>query len=436
MDGSASLFVAACVALFSLSKRPPITPKHINMEANKSKLIGRKRKESGGIPIPSFSECVSPPTTEPNWNTSSLSRAEAALHVNRIRRGPSKWTAEGLLKFDDFYWLSRQLSLVDTPLNHTSNVDPDGLLLPERLLCDLVCVGSPSLYQVVQNNDKELCLKMVEFKGNRVVALRQLMQSTQVNEVVKRHAVKAILEHRSMSEKQDMTPHDTAANNKNGEATASVPQKVILEPFLLQGMTLEDRVQARAHARHQREAEATAKNKSGDHADYSSLLRLADAMWSHSRRSLGRESRRNNPTTKTRRFSMTVQQVVKLFAGSLVSSSSSRTAQLHREKATRSEMLQALSELQRLVPEWISFSSQNLAKDTLVWLSPTADFASVRTKLGAPKNTTHVKQSLDTKKPARVSLSPAMSSSKGLGVERKRPAPNALVSSEQKRTRN
>lgn len=396
-----------------------------------SQLSGKKRK--GGVPIPSFS-CVSPSKAESvpvNWNTASLTRAETALHINRIRRGPSKWTSDGVLKLDDFYTLSRQLSLVDTPMN-SKQEDPDGLAPPERLLCDLVCVGSPSLYQMVQNDNKEWCLKMMEFKGNRVMALRQqIMESSNVD-VAKRDAlIKAIMDHRGMSTKQKV-PKNHAKENK-----VTSPQKVILEPFIFQGMTLEDRIQARADAREQREAEATAKSKS-DAPDHSHLLRLADAMWSHSRHTLRRESRNN----QTRRFSLTVKQVVKLFAGSLVSSSSSRTAQLHREKATRSEMLEALLELQKLVPEWISFSSKNLAKDTLVWLSPTADFASVRSKLGAPKNT-HVKQSLVTKKfAARVSLSPdfgrdkTVSASRGFAAPRKRPASNTLIASEQKRTRD
>jgi len=103
---------------------------------------------------------------------------------------------------------------------------------------------------------------------------------------------------------------------------------------------------------------------------------------------------------------MTVKQVVQLFSASLVSFSCSKTAQLHREKATRKEMLQALVDLQKLVPEWISFSSSNLTKDTIVTLSCKADFTLVRTKLGAPKN---VKQKSLQKVPARVSLSPNFS---------------------------
>jgi len=343
----------------------------------------------------------------PKWNESCLPRAEGALHINRVRRGPTLWSPKGLLRLDDFYLLSRQLALVDTPTD--SRVDPDGLTLPERLLCDLICVSSPDLYQLVQNDDNVWCLQMVDYKGNRLAGLCSLMMRPQLD-VAKRDAtLKTILEHRALSEKNVVQQETPPAMMYTVERSAS-PQKIILEPFIRDGMTLEDRVRARSKAREQREADAASKKK-GDKSDYSSLLRLADAMWSHSRHNLRRQSRiSRRPVT---RFSMTVKEVVKLFASSLVTSSS-RTAQLHREKATRNEMLQALRDVQKLVPEWISFSSADLSKDTIVWLSTTADISSVRTKLGAPKSK-HSKRPFDDdfkKKPARVSLSPAAGSNK------------------------
>ena len=249
--------------------------------------------------------------------------------------------------------------------------------------------------------------------------------------------LKAILEHQRAS-----NAHQTSlANGENTENNVKAsPKKVILEPFIFEGMSLEDRVQARAGARQQREAEAALKIKSGK-PDYSSLLRLADAMWSHSRHVQRRQSP-NTPksTLAVRPFSMTVKQVVQLFSASLVSFSCSKTAQLHREKATRKEMLQALGDLQKLVPEWISFSSTNLTKDTIVWLSCTADFTLVRTKLGAPKN--FKKESLQ-KAPARVSLSPNFGLANKMkkvdmapaAARSKRAAPDTLSSSSQKKIR-
>ncbi len=145
------------------------------MHGIQAKLSGQKRK-SGDVPIPSFS-CVSPAAEKsemPCWNQWSLTQAEAALAVSRIRRGPSKWSSEGLLQFDDFYSLVRQLSLVEPPKTE----DPDGLSSPERLLYDLVSLGSPLLYQICQNEKNQWCLKLVDYQGNRVAALRQLMLDT------------------------------------------------------------------------------------------------------------------------------------------------------------------------------------------------------------------------------------------------------------------
>ena len=358
------------------------------MSESHSRGSGRKKKESG-IPIPSFS-CVSPSTAKsneatvvvPNWNKSWLSKAEGALCVQRIRRGPSRWSPEGLLRLDDFYSLARQLSLVETSKDAVS--DPDGLSLPERLLCDLVCALSPSLYELVRDEDNIWCLKIVDYRGNRMEELRRLVSSTELDVAKRDGILQSIKEHRSLSEKKGLSKKVTAANSDEKE-NSTLPQKVILEPFIRADMTLEDRVRARAEAKQQREADLSS-NMKDEKPDYSSLLRLADAMWSHSRHTLRRQARISKRPPA--RFCMTVKDVVWLFAGSLATSSRRGVSmeQLYREKATRVEMLQALRDLQRLVPEWISFSSPNLSKGTTVWLSPTADIASVRTKLGAPKS--------------------------------------------------
>jgi hypothetical protein len=90
---------------------------------------------------------------------------------------------------------------------------------------------------------------------------------------------------------------------------------------------------------------------------------------------------------------MTAKDVVSLFAGSLLVPG---TQQVHREKASRAELLQALRDLAVLVPEWISLSSPDLSNCMTVWLVATADYASIRIKLGAPSNSS-------TKKPIEIS---------------------------------
>ena len=375
----------------------------------------RSEREKKGriIPIPSFS-CVSPsaPATPPSkpstmikapkWNESCLSNAEGALFINRVRRGATLWSPDGLLRLDDFYYLCRQLKLVETSPKEAP-ADPDGLTLPERLLCDLICVSSPSLYRLVQNEHNVWCLEMVKYKGNRLAHLCSLMNRPELEDAKRDATLKTILEHRSLP-KNDIVKNQ-APVKMNVEENTVAPQKVIMEPFIRDGMTLEDRVRARSQARQQRQADSTSKKNSGK-PDYSSLLRLADAMWSHSRHHLRRQSRISRRPVA--RYGMTVKEVVNLFSGSLVTSSS-KTRQLHREKASRTEMLKALRELHQLVPEWISFSSADLSKDTTVWLSATADTAAVRSKLGAPTGSKRPMRPVDSNKkaPARVSLSPA-----------------------------
>ena len=306
----------------------------------------------------------------------SRGSCEQKVHCNVqwVRRGTSRWSKDGLLRLDDFYSLARQLALGGNSKDHLD--DPDNLSSPERLLCDLICAASPSLYDLVQNEDNEWCLKMVDFQGNRIQELRRVLWKTQLQVSKRDRVLQTIRDHRSSQTPPSAalkSESDFVKSSPQGDTSVDKTQKVILEPYIRPDMTLEDRVRARAEAREERDAASKAPAAK---QDFSSLLRLADAMWSHSRHILRRQSQVARMPASP--LCITVQDVVRLFAGSL------RPPQ--REKATRTEMLQALRDLERLVPEWISFSTQDLNKHTTVWLLPTADYASVRTKLGALSN--------------------------------------------------
>ena len=433
------------------------------------KMAGRRLRSAKAkkqdIPIPSFS-CVSPSTessketttestppketaAKPTWNSQWLLRTEGALQVQRVRRGPSKWSKEGRLHLEDFYALARQFALVETSNDKVK--DPHNLSLPERLLCDLVSVASPSLYNLVEK-DGMLCLQSVDFHGNRMEELRRLLSGTEM-QVTKRDAILVkILEHRSSQMK--LAPQVTANTPKEVHA----PDKIIVEPYIRPDMTLEDRVRARAEAKQQRNTSAESKT-----SDRTSLLRLADAMWSHSRHIFRKQARASG--TNAKRICMTLQDVVSLFAGSLLVPG---TQQVHREKASRAELLQALRDLAALVPEWLSFSSPDLSTRMTVWLVPTADYASIRIKLGAPNNSctkklieiSHsdkrnmessytAKRPMEptftkTQEPARIlSQSPSKSTLKsptkkqrtGMAASLKRPPSDTLVSPKTKRKR-
>jgi hypothetical protein len=197
-------------------------------------------------------------------------------------------------------------------------------------------------------------------------------------QVDKRDAIlDKILEYRSSQMK--VAPQSTV----HAPNAVDAPQKVIVEPYIRSDMTLEDRVRARAEAKQQRNTVAETTTP-----DHTSLLRLADAMWSHSRHILRKQAQLSCTTAK--RICITVQDAVRLFAGSLLAPGT------HREKASRAELLQALRDLALLVPEWISLSSPDLSQSMTVWLVPTTDYASIRTKLGAPNNSS-------TKQPIEIS---------------------------------
>ena len=274
---------------------------------------------------------------------------------------------------------------------HTNNSKDQQLSRDEALLLDLLSCTSPTLYKFEQeNNNDKWRLHIVEFKGNRIQELRKLVAATttvqqqqQLDE--KRNTIRLQLQQYKQQQQQQQQEKKQLQNNKKYpvaphkiqfsmetllpapavKKTAAATTKAATTTAAAATTTtttLEERVAARAQAKVSLQQEISHQSSS---ADIIARLRLADALWSHSRHILLRQSRflKRSPMPPC---VMTMKDIVNLVKGS------------------RKQVVEAMKDLQQCVPEWIVFSPTNVTKQTTVWIHPLVEqYQQIRTtKLG------------------------------------------------------
>lgn len=310
-----------------------------------------------GVPIPTFATATVPATEEPQWNVETLVEAEGAISTFCSTR------KRATLDLVEFTRLTKALQL---PAATTNN----DLSRSEALLLDLLVCASPTLYKLVklnlkkQDDRKTWCLQVVEFNGNRIQELRSLAAVSQVS-VEKRISMLAQIK---LCKQQQTTLCDNAVAPK--KISYSIDKLFPAVQKQLQS-TLHERVAARAQAKLELQREVSDQAVLGDPA---LRLRLADALWSHSRHIQLRQSRlqslspkRTKQTTTPRLCVMTMKDVVKLLQGYYGTS--------------RKEVVQTMLELQQVAPQWIKFDGTVVTKQTTVWIHP-VDYQEIRRILG------------------------------------------------------
>lgn len=414
---------------------------------------------SGVIPIPSFETVHVPPSPPPSslqrWTY--LLQVEAALQLRFKNRkhvvvvtGNDAPQTKKIISVEEFYAVVQKLhlSISSAPLpstdQHTSNDNNTHSVQPnmtppvfssteEQVLHDLVCVSAPILYRMVEtsptdsNNNTDAgapswALESVEFSGNRLLELKNLLQqldpthpdwaekSAQMARIIKACRRNGPLQLGQPMDTASITTTTTTNTNPDNRSTMSknnVTEGLLSEPYIHAGMTLEERVRARAAANQSRQsnalttasaAAAAASDKKDDEASSASalLLAYADALWSHARYIMSRYQsslryRMSSPATKkttvTNCCIMTLKDVVDVL-------SRTTTNQRAAAAATRRQMVDAVQQLSQLAPEWIILTDPEggagkgsmegrprLSKQTTVWIKP-VEYGVIRARLG------------------------------------------------------
>jgi hypothetical protein len=306
-----------------------------------------------GIPIPSFSiatvtpimaqEESSPPpaagaatsmsmssesnksaVVEANWKVSLLLQLEVSLqhwfrnknnNNNNNKQNRNKSTSDGTttlgMTLPEFFALVRKL---DWSSRHDNNIDKDNNKCPptihphdalivhlsfeERLLHDLLCVAAnPSLQNPLYTVDLEAGI-LTPQPCCSVETLKRLLVTTKTfDSLWSGKLCTMIMTSRTREEEKKKHQQGTTTSGTTNKAAQQQP--IIIQPIITQGMTVDQRVHARAKAKQeqlrlQEEGEQPhnqeTNNNLHNNNDRQWTILLADALWTHARSILARQN--------------------------------------------------------------------------------------------------------------------------------------------------
>jgi hypothetical protein len=327
-----------------------------------------------------------PATVSPfTFSSEDIRKVDAAVQRQlRLDR-----TTQGRMTFDNFYALRRKIELEGSQASVSNGgTDSDNLQQGEQLLHEFLCALSPQLYKIYQAtsvlHDNKPCWFLeslfLQPSTSRQEQLNQLLQARQAHSQEVHEAVlAAILSHRSEKELRKSARKLTARN----QSTMMVePHK---DALIRQGMTIDERVQARATAKRSRNEDIELGVPDAT-TNTAFLVQLANGLWQHSNHILSKRQRMQSPTRKhvaSPTVTMTLKDAVVALERSLSFGSNAMTSR--GEKVSKRQLVSALQELCRLAPTFIDItaegSSQNgeLSKHSTVCLNP-SNFRSARAR--------------------------------------------------------
>lgn len=358
----------------------------------------KPRKSSSGIPIPSFASIDSGQELEKRkpssikdkrdekknfiWDVDSLLLVESALqtflaqqhkkNINSTSAGKKKDESDNTtttITLEDFYKkVAKKLQLSTNIASATAIVGPSNaaageavqsslaLTQHDQLLLDLLRVTSPSLLKLLppETNENHVTksswrLKIVSGTSNRMQELRRLASTTAVTSMDKRNRIFRQLQ----DYKKELSGRRLTVL---AAIQATVPQKIDTDSILPKAAasnsstaptTLTERVAARAQAKMELKQEISLQHTGNN---IKLLLRVADALWAHSRQVRVRQVRLQalSPDSTSKNSTapcvMTLKDVVQI-CGKQVSS--------------RKQVVAAMAEIQRRAPAWIVFSDSS-----------------------------------------------------------------------------
>jgi hypothetical protein len=276
--------------------------------------------------------------------------------------------------------------------------DLDGLKEEERFIYDLLVAVSPEVYRSarypckgVQSGAVECravwYLEAVAFDSDtqRLRELTKLLQQEPIKKDRADFAWKVIQGNRGSS--RNRNPTSPSIRSSAGARTIPLKGPSTLDALLGAGMTLEERVRARA-AIVKRQDDASKLSTANDNGQAAMLVRLADVLWAYTNTLRTRRLHKTEAPLQSCRVQL--QDLVAVLQASLVQrgTKSSKQASMHAckgEKVAKRQIVEALATLQTRFPNWIVMAAKEnpLAKDSMVRINAIG-YAEIRQELLRP----------------------------------------------------
>lgn len=234
---------------------------------------------------------------------------------------------------------------------------------PHDFLVSALGAGLYKLSKVSLGSETSWCLAPLPVSGSRLMALQRGASSTTPE------IDQALASVRTSSKARVALP------KRAPSAAKKVPTSVLIRP----GMTIDERVAARAAAKVQQQA-LSAGQPQDNCLDSSWLVRIADALWQHSRSIADRQARLSagRRTLSNTPCSSTLMDVLDYLSRSL----GQQAATNQVEKTSRRQLVAALQEIAKTAGDWLQIHSETaeISKNSTVWIYP-SQFKAARAKL-------------------------------------------------------
>jgi hypothetical protein len=369
-----------------------------------------------GIPIPSFASTPidETPATWCNDNLISLDRF-LVLHLKKQRIA--------MLSLKDFYAVARKVlsQIRSSSINSVAAEDNvakratavpivprilTGVTEEERLLYHLVAATSPVFYRLRQMAEKELhtwttetrqlwCLEAIAYAGsNRKQEFNKLLETKSVETTKSDSILVAIREHRKSESIAETT--ESPARAIEAPRTITNPLEAQIQP----GMTVEERVRARAAVERKEDAlrKAAAAEAGDSTVDGEWLVRLADALWSYASNMMTSQTRFHSPSKPSKSCCVGLKDAVTILRNSLATGKTLGRTPMNvskGEKVSKRQIVDAIMELCNRFPEWTATTDpsndKEPSKDAILRIKA-VDYTLIRVQLnGTPilKNEKH-----------------------------------------------
>jgi hypothetical protein len=351
-----------------------------------------------GIPIPSFGAASPVQEEETKYlmlpiHSRNLLQVDCALQVYFNQ---SKTTS---ISYSEFRRTLAPKLVLEGP-SFTSTSGKSELPLPstlqelsrdDRLWHDLTCVFVPQLYHLVKDGT---VLERQKTIDNRMTLAKKLLEQAETEGIDEKRSNEALKMLYVLLEQIRLTD-ETKKKNAAKENVKTSEEKASSNVIITPGMTLEERVRARAAQRDQALLKVH-HNKEKDEA--TDLVKITDALFSHARLVLRRSSRKQLIRKNNHRKGEEEESTTAIFVFQDLLASMPDTS--------RKELSAILKSITHECPGWIRWKNPStykkqdvISKKATVWLE-TGDYKRVRAKLNGeappPQHTPTNRSTSDT----------------------------------------